>query len=295
MIISASRRTDIPAFYAPWFMGRIREGYCLVPNPYNRKQVSRVPLSPAEVEVIVFWTRDPRPLLPYLAELDERGYRTCFQFTLTGYPALLEPHLPEASALVGAFLDLARLVGPQRVLWRYDPILLCDLTDAAFHLAHFSELAAALSGATERATISLFDPYPQALRRLQRVGVRPHQAEGIDAALAGLLRALAATAQQQGMEMVSCAEPRDLSPYGIRPGKCIDEAYIARVFGLHVSAAKDPYQRPACGCVASKDIGIYGTCGHGCLYCYAQGGRLPAGAYHDPDGPALLSWPPDAA
>ncbi len=291
MIISASRRTDIPALYAPWFMERIRAGYCLVPNPYNRKQVSRVSLAPDDVEVIVFWTRDPRPLLPHLPELDERGYRYYFQFTLTGYPARLEPGLPQPERLLDAFLSLSRQVGPDRVLWRYDPILLCDLTDAAFHLQHFRQLSAALSGATRRVTISLFDPYPQALRRLRQAGVELAQAEGIDAALADLLRALAATAGERGMEIVSCAEPHDLSPYGIRPGKCIDDAYIARVFGLAVTSAKDRYQRPACGCVASKDIGMYGTCTHGCLYCYANAGRLPAGAYHDPHGAALLSWP----
>jgi len=291
MIISASRRTDIPALYAPWFMERIREGYCLVPNPYNRKQVSRVSLAPAEVEIIVFWTRNPRPLLSRLTELDQRGYRYYFQFTLTGYPASLEPHLPPAADLLASFLALSRQVGPQRVLWRYDPILLSDLTDAGYHLRRFRELAEALSGATQRVTISLFDPYPQALRRLRGAGVWARETQRIDAELADLLRGLSATAGEQGMEIVSCAEPRDLSPYGIPPGKCVDDAYIARVFGLQVPAAKDPHQRPACGCVASKDIGMYDTCAHGCLYCYASAGRLPAGAYHDPLGPALLAWP----
>src|SRR5580658_9366443 len=112
MIISASRRTDIPAFYASWFMNRLRAGFCLVPNPYNPRQTSRVSLVPADVDAIVFWTRNPRPLLPHLRELDERGYRTYFQFTILGYPRALDPRSPSPAAAVEIFQRLAQQVGP---------------------------------------------------------------------------------------------------------------------------------------------------------------------------------------
>ncbi len=122
MIISASRRTDIPAFYAEWFMQRIRAGYCTVPNPFNRGQVSTISLAPEDVDAIVFWTRFPRPLLPHLDELDRCGYRYYFQFTLLDYPRSLETHRPDVRQAVEAFRTLAERIGPERVIWRYDPI-----------------------------------------------------------------------------------------------------------------------------------------------------------------------------
>jgi hypothetical protein len=289
LIISASRRTDLPAFYAPWFMNRIRAGFCHVPNPFNPGQVAKVSLRPEDVEVIVFWTRDPRPLLPHLAELEARGYRYYFQFTLTGYPALFEPYLPERAILTQAFRELADRIGPDKVIWRYDPLALSNLTDHAFHYRSFSSLCTELSPHTRRVVLSLLDPYAKNRRRLRKLaadGAQIQEIIEIDAPLAELLRNLSATAQARGLEIVSCAEPLDLRPYGIAPGKCIDDQYIARTFGIAVTRTKDPRQRPACGCVQSKDIGAYDSCRHGCVYCYATQNARRA-ARHDPDAPGL--------
>ena len=294
MIISASRRTDIPAFYADWLMNRIRAGYCLVSNPFNPAQVARVSLLPEDVDAIVFWTRNPRPLLPHLAELDRRGYRYYFQFTLTGYPQALEPRLPERSLLLRAFRDLAGYVGPQRVIWRYDPIVLSTITDIPFHERNFAELAEALSGLTPRVVVSLLDPYAKNRRRLRKLaecGIVVRDIQGIDNGVGDLLRSLASLAKEHSMEITSCAEPWDLRRYGILPGKCVDDEYIARIFGIEVTHAKDEAQRPACGCVRSKDIGAYDTCLYGCVYCYATSDRVDPDALrarYDPDSPSLL-------
>ena len=293
MIISASRRTDIPAFYAEWFMRRIKEGYCLVPNPFNRRQVSRVPLSPKDVDAIVFWTRNPTPLMSYLHELDSMGYGYYFQFTLTGYPRFLEPNLPDLARLLESFHALAQRVGPERVIWRYDPILLSRCTPHAYHEDRFAQLAGALSGATTRVVISFFDAYRKAMQRLGRLvegSLDVWLVDDIDERMGILLRAIAQSAARNGFEITSCAEPWDMTPYGIKPGACIDAAYIERVLGVHVRADKDPYQRPACGCARSKDIGIYDTCRHGCQYCYAISGRLPGNARHDPGAASLITW-----
>ena len=293
MIISASRRTDIPVFYAEWFMRRIREGYCLVPNPFNRHQVSRVSLGQEDVDAIVFWTRNPTPLVPYLAELDSMGYRYYFQLTLTGYPRFLEPNLPDLARLLAGFQAVALRVGRERVIWRYDPILLSSRTSREYHRAHFAELADELAGSTTRVVISLFDGYRKAMRRLRGLGEEGFAVwttDGIDERTGRLLCSMARTAESHGLEITSCAEPWDLTPYGIRPGACIDAAYIQRVLGVRVTAEKDPSQRPACGCVRSKDIGVYDTCYHGCLYCYALSGRLPETAHHDPDCASLITW-----
>lgn len=303
MIISASRRTDIPAFYARWFINRIRAGFCDVPNPFNRQQVSHISLLPEDVEAIVFWTRNPRPLFPYLDELDERGYRYYFQYTLLGYPSEIDVSGPPLQASLLTFAELAQRVGRQRVIWRYDPIVLSEITPPEYHRTAYARLAHSLAGFTERSVISLMDDYPKIRARMQemaRQGARllpvlVDKSEG-QGSLPGwpgeLLRDLAAIAQSNQMEIVSCAEEIDLRPFGIRPGKCIDDEIIERIFGLEVSHTKDPGQRNACGCVVSKDVGMYDSCLFGCQYCYATTSFARARAKylrHDPEAPSLYS------
>jgi DNA repair photolyase len=167
-IISASRRTDLPAFYSEWLMNRLRAGFCLVPNPMNPGQVPRISLSPPEVEAIVFWTKDPRPLLQHLPEIEAMGHRYYFQFTLNAYPRELEPHAPSMQEAVDAFARLSAIVGPHRCLWRYDPIILTSLTDIDYHRARLDHLCAQLSGLTGRVTVSVVDFYRKAEKRWQQ-------------------------------------------------------------------------------------------------------------------------------
>ena len=274
MIISASRRTDIPAFYSEWFMNRIRAGYCTVPNPFNRNQVSRVDLRPGDVDVIVFWTRNPRPLFRHLDELDHLGYRYYFQYTVLNNPRAVDPKSPSVDAAIKTFRELADRVGSQRVIWRYDPIVLSEATSPGFHMASHTRIAEALAGATRRNVISIVDIYKKAQKRLnglrqQGVVVEEIKQAAISDEVGAMLEHLAATASRCDMEIFSCAEELDLLPYGIQPGKCVDDEYIARTFGLQLKTKKDPSQREACGCVVSKDIGMYDTCLFGCQYCYA--------------------------
>ena len=261
MIISASRRTDIPAFYAEWFMNRIRAGYCAVPNPFNRNQVSHVSLKPEDVDVIVFWTRNARPLLPHLAELDERGYRYYFQYTVMDNPRVIDPKSPPLEASLKTFRELADRIGPEKVIWRYDPIVFSNMTGPEFHQATYRRIAQALRGYTYRSVISIVDVYRKAqkrLRELAKQGVELLNCEG--EAFDDLMHALVHTANENGLEIVSCAEEIDLLPYGVRPGKCVDDEYIAKTFEINVTSKKDPSQREACGCVVSKDIGMYDSC-----------------------------------
>lgn len=294
MIVSASRRTDIPAFYSPWLLNRIRAGYCTVYNPFNRKQVTRVSLLPEDVTVMVFWTKNPAPLLPFLEEIKGRGLRFYFQYTLNAYPQALEPHLPSWEQNVASFQQLAGLIGPSRVIWRYDPIVISTVTDYAFHLHNFDSLAQRLQGCTQRVVISIVDAYRKAVsnfRLLAQQGITVQTRLCLEP-LAKLITAMAEIAAAHGMEIYSCAEAIDLSPYGVHAGKCIDAQYIRQVFGVTVDDSKDKNQRQQCGCVVSKDIGIYDTCLHGCTYCYAgtrQGGSKNR-QQHSPDSPSLLGW-----
>lgn len=295
MIISASRRTDIPAFYAEWFMHRIRAGYCVVPNPFNRKQETSISLKPEDVDVIVFWTRNPKPLLSFLPELDQRGFRYYIQYTLLNNPPELDPHVPRLESALRTFRELASQIGPQKVIWRYDPIVFSPKTDAYFHQRAYRQIAEALQGSTFRSVISLVDLYRKTQKRLddlarQGLEILTYTGQPLPW-FAKLMHTLAKIAHDNGMEIVSCAEEIDLQPYDIHPGKCIDDDYIARVFGLEVTHQKDKSQRKACGCVESRDIGMYDTCVYGCCYCYATSSFERARSnrqQHDPSFPSLL-------
>ncbi len=270
MIISASRRTDIPAFYAEWMIRRLREGYCTVPNPLNRNQVSRISLEPDDVEAIVFWTRNPAPLIPYLAELDSRGYRYYFQYTILGYPRQIDPKSPSPRAAIRTCHKLCQIVGPHRIIWRYDPIVFTGITQPEFHTNNFRRLAESLRGQTYRSVISIVDEYRKTERRWKKLEGTPAAIQPCDKTqFARLMQDLAASAKANGMDIVSCAEPIDLSPYGIRSGKCVDDELLKEVFRIEATRRKDPTQRDDCGCVVSRDIGMYDSCIFGCQYCYA--------------------------
>jgi DNA repair photolyase len=294
MIISASRRTDIPAFYAQWMINRIRAGFCTVPNPFNRRQVSRISLLPEDVDVIVFWTRNPAPLLPHLAEL-QRLHNFYFQFTLLGYPREIDPHSPSVPAAVAVFKELSERIGPDRVIWRYDPVVFTSLTDANFHRQNYRQLAGMLKQFTTRSIVSLMDRYRKAERRLKSLDTTLAAVESwTEEEVKSLLRHLANAARDNGMEIFSCAEEMDLTTCGIEPGKCIDDGLIAREFQTLVKSKKDPGQRDACGCVVSRDIGSYDSCLFGCQYCYAtqsfERARKNFTQEHDPNSPSLLGW-----
>ena len=293
MIISASRRTDIPAFYAQWMINRIKVGYCTVPNPFNRRQVSRISLRPEDVDVIVFWTRNPAPLLPHLAEIQQHIPNFYFQFTILGYPRKIDPNSPSVTAAVAAFKELSDRIGPGRVIWRYDPLVFTSLTDAEFHRQNYGQLAGMLKQYTTRSIVSLMDRYRKAERRLKAL-------DTTDAAMKSwtqeqvrdLMQDLADVARDNGMEIFSCAEEMDLSTSGVRPGKCIDDGLIVQEFNTLVKNKKDPSQRDACGCIVSRDIGMYDSCLFGCQYCYAtqsfERAKKNYTEEHDPDSPSLL-------
>ncbi len=293
MIISASRRTDIPAFYPNWFINRIRAGYCTVPNPFNRKQISYISLLPEDVQTIVFWTRNPRPLFDGLAELDDRGFPYYFQFTLVNNPRAFDPYSPPLEKALQTFADLARRVGPARVIWRYDPIVISNITPPDFHAENYARIAQALKGYTKRSVVSIVDQYRKFNKRIKELkhsGIYMNYSID-DTVLNGFVPELVQTAQDNGMQIVSCAENIDLLHYGIKPGKCIDDDLISKELKVNVAGRKDPSQRKECGCVISRDIGMYDSCLFGCRYCYAtRSFKLSRRQFrdHNPESPSLI-------
>lgn len=287
MIISASRRTDIPAYYSEWFFRRLREGCFCVRNPVSPRRVSRLSVSPETVDGIVFWTKNPIPMLSRLSELEPYPYY--IQFTLTGYGRDIEPGLPDKrGALIPAFQRLAEQAGAERVVWRYDPILISGRYSAEYHMRAFGEIARSLRGCTRRVVISFVDVYAKNRRALQAL----EAAAPDDGQIRTLAAAMSAAAAENGMQIFTCAEQADLSAYRVRHGSCVDRELLGRLNGCRLKEKRDRNQRGACGCMESVDIGAYDTCPGGCRYCYAVRSRACADrnrAQYDPASPLLCS------
>ena len=262
MIHSASRRTDIPAWYGEWFMNRLREGFALVPNPYaeNLHTLRKIPLSPDVVDCIVFWSKNPRPFLKFLPEIRRMGYPFYFQFTLNPYEQAIEQNLPSLEERIDTFHHLSAMIGPERIVWRYDPVIIDKAHPSDWHGAQFERLCALLHADACRCIFSFFDRYAK-----DQSGFR----EADEAAMRAVARGFSSTAAQYGLPLSTCSEAIDLSGYGIPHAACIDPVQISRILGCPVRAKKDPNQRPFCGCMESVDIGSYNSCINGCVYCYA--------------------------
>ncbi|MBE0472425.1 MAG: DUF1848 domain-containing protein [Methyloprofundus sp.] len=292
MIISASRRTDIPAFYHKWFMNRIRAGFLLTRNPFNAHQISRVSLKASDVDAIVFWTRNPTHMMRHLPELDGLGYNYYFQYTVTGYPRSIEAAVPKPYSAVETFSKLSEMVGKNRIVWRYDPILLSNQVDMAEHKRLFTKLAGFLAGKTEKVVVSFSDFYKKTERNLKAVdGLSYSDITQDSCQLLDLSRFMADVARGHGMTITSCAEHVDTDGAGIPHGKCIDDQILKDVFGLSVSGHKDKGQREECGCIKSVDIGMYNTCLHECAYCYATFNKqavINNKKRHDENSPFLI-------
>lgn len=287
MIVSASYRTDIPAFYAAWFRRRLEAGFCRVRNPYGGGDYE-VSLRPEDVDGFVFWTRNLRPLLPYL-EAVRQVAPFVVQFTVTGYSRALEASVIAAAEAVAQLRELRRHWGPRVAVWRYDPVVFTSDFDGAAHRANFAALAKALSGTVDEVVLSVVNPYRKTRRNLDRAAHCNGFAwrDPPDEEKRDLLAGLAAIAAGVGMRPTLCSQP-ELAPPGLAAARCIDASRLADV-AQRPLAAREGGNRPGCHCALSRDIGAYDTCPHGCVYCYAVVERDRARAnFHAHDPAALM-------
>lgn len=279
MIVSVSRRTDIPAFYSEWFFHRIKEGFVQTKNPMNPKQIRLVSLSPNDVDCFVFWSKDPFPMMEKLYLLKEYGFY--FQFTLNGYGKDIEAGLPSLENRINTMKKLCDTVGKEKIVWRYDPILITEKYSAEFHKEMFGRLADKLDGCFDSSVISFVDRYGKNAKRFDEKGIREPTYEEVRS----VAESFAAIGREKGFDISTCAEKTELGVYGIGHSSCIDIGRIQRIMGREVKAAADRNQRDGCRCVSSVDIGTYDTCLHGCVYCYANRSDKSAQsgfARHDP-------------
>jgi hypothetical protein len=314
VIVSASRATDIPALYGEWLLRRLQAGWCVRVNPFNRRPRR---ISFERARAVVFWTKNPAPLLPRLGEIDARGIGYYFTFTLNDYEHEgLEPGIPPLLERIDTFQRLSERLGRERVVWRYDPILVGRQLTPDAVLERIARVGAAVHRHTRKLVISFADiaRYPSVRRRLRSAG-----SDAIGEPGPGEILRIAAGIRELnrgwGLEIATCAETADLGRFGIGRNRCVDDELLARAFpgdaalmdflGSGARAEKRPLagasdgvahplkdrgQRAACGCIVSTDIGRYGTCTHGCVYCYANMSHAAAAAAHarhDPESESL--------
>ena len=264
MILSASRRTDIPAYYSDWMVNRINERYVYVRNPMNNKQVSKINLDPEAVDCIIFWSKNPKPMLDKLEHFN--NYTYYFQFTLNPYDNDIEKNLPPKDDIIKTFKKLSDIIGPRRIIWRYDPVLFNNRYTIDYHIEEFNKIARQLKDYTEKVTFSFIDFYKKISGNIKSHRI----AEIAFDDKIKIARNFSKIAKEKNLLIDTCAEGIDLSQYNIIRAKCIDDKLIEKITGNNYSIKKDKNQRLECGCVKSADIGGYNSCLNGCIYCYAN-------------------------
>ncbi len=336
VIISASRSTDIPAFYAKWFFNRLEAGYCVWRNPFNQQPMR---ISFDQCKAIVFWTKNPKPIIPYLHELDEKGIHYYFQFTMNDYENEgFEPNVPKLEHRIETFKELSQKIGKERVIWRFDPLIVTSTLTPRELLKRIWNIGNKILGYTEKLVFSFADV--KAYRKVQSNLVKDcptlFNKENVATAemtddqriefVEGLVKCRAAWAEKGwDLTLATCAEEVDLQTYGIEHNRCIDSELLERIsqgdndfiyylrtgkmpeknnlFGNsnpttvlppkpYPKKLKDPGQRKICGCMISKDIGMYNTCRHFCVYCYANTSRetvLRNKDKHSDDSESIIS------
>lgn len=282
MILNTGSRTDIPAFYSDWFFNRIREGFVLVRNPYNPVMVTRYLLKPDVVDAVVFCTKNPIPMLSRLEEFSD--FDTFWFVTITPYGRDIEPFVPEKEEILEAFCRLSKIVGIQRVSWRYDPVFLTEKYSADFHIRRFEQMAGRLKGAAGQCVVSFIDLYEKTRRNFP--GVRSVS----DREQAYLIDAFSQIAGGCGLQIHLCCENAGLVRDNVDAAGCMSKEVLERAIGCKLDVPKRKAARAECSCLLGADIGAYNTCGHGCLYCYANYDRQAVLANmknHEPSSPLL--------
>jgi Domain of unknown function (DUF1848) len=278
MIISASYKTDIPTFYGEWFKNRLEAGFCKMVNPYNQ-QVYKVELTPESVDGFVFWTKNIGPFLKHLPEVHEKGYAFIVQHTINGYPRELEFRVINYSHTIEHMKKLSGEYGPNVAVWRYDPVIISSLTPLEWHRRNFEKLASALEGTTDEVVVSFAQIYKKTKRNMdwaaKEFGFNWDEHETMsDEDVKGLVTELVQIAKSYGMQLKICSQKAYLIPGIIEEARCVDADRLEMISNKLIKGkSKQKGNRKECGCFASKDIGEYDTCPHGCVYCYAVQNR----------------------
>ncbi|MBQ7359511.1 MAG: DUF1848 domain-containing protein [Lachnospiraceae bacterium] len=283
MILHTGNRTDIPAYYSKWFVNRLQEGVVCVRNPYNPTAITKYRLDPEVVDMIVFCTKNPAPLLPYMGILEPYGQY--WYVTITPYEADIEPHVPDKSKVMEDFKELSGRLGVERVGWRYDPIFLSEKYALERHIRDFEAMASTLAGYTDTCVISFIDLYQKVVKNFPEV-----KEVGKEEKIA-LVKAFVEIGRKYGMTIKTCGEGDEWEQYGVDCSGCMTQEVYERALGCGIQVPKTKGARTDCGCILGGDIGAYNTCGHLCRYCYANYDEKTVKynmRNHDPKSPLLI-------
>ncbi len=274
-IISASRRTDIPAFYGDWFINRLKEGFAGLVNPFGGQKYF-VSLRQADVACFVFWSKNLAPFVNKLKVIEQMGYNFYFNCTITALPGVFESNVDKQAA-IEALKKISRMYSAEHINWRYDPIIISSVSDYDFHVRNFENIAAELAGCVRRCYFSFMVEYAKVKRNCaefeKNYGIKVLQTD--KELRVKLANELAEIAAGYGIEMFSCCGDYLIGPR-IKKAHCIDGGIVQQLFGLDEWSYSPKPTREQCGCTESTDIGAYDTCPHGCVYCYANSNKRKA-------------------
>lgn len=283
MILNTGSRTDIPAYYSDWFYNRIQAGYVLVRNPYYPTQITKYLLSPEVIDVMVFCTKNPLPMLDRLSLLND--FDTFWFVTITPYGRDIEPYVPPREEVIHSFSRLSAAVGSRRMSWRYDPVFITDRYSVEYHIEQFGSMSKALSGYTDQCVVSFIDLYEKTRRNFPGIrSVTASEQERLTAVFSQI-------AKEHGMQIHLCCENAGLVRENVDADGCMSKAVLEKALGCRLNVPKKKMARNECSCLLGSDIGAYNTCGHGCLYCYANYDRETVAQnrrLHDAASPLLI-------
>lgn len=283
MIINTGCRTDIPAYFSEWFFNRIKEGYVYVRNPYYKNQVMKYRLAPDVVDCLSFCTKNPAPMLPRMNEIE--AFRQFWFVTITPYGKEIEPNVPDKEKVMEDFKKLSDIIGAEKIGWRYDPIFITDRYTLKSHIDNFENMAATLSGYTHDCVISFIDLYEKTKRNFP--GVKAVTSEERNTIASEFVR----IGKKYDIKIKTCVEGQELSKYGVDCSGCMTKPVIEKAIGAKLKIREKKSTRGACSCVLGNDIGVYNTCGHACIYCYANYDRktvIDNMKLHNPKSPFLI-------
>ena len=260
MIISASRRTDIPSLHTKWFLNRLKEEYVITQNPISKNNFYKIPLDKNIIDIIVFWSKNPN--IDFLKEVKDLGYKFYLHFTITPYDKNIEKNIPDKNLLIKKFQTISKLFGKEKIIWRYDPIILNDDFNANYHINNFKNFADSLNGYTDECIFSFVQIYSKIKNNIKNIN---------DNDKIILIKNIKEISEKNNIKLKSCSQDFDnITNIRVEKSACIDKERIQKILGYSIKEKKDKSQRKLCNCIESIDIGMYNTCTNGCIYCYAN-------------------------
>ena len=283
MILNTGLRTDIPGFFSEWFYNRIEEGFVYVRNPYVKNQIYSYRLDPELIDCIIFCTKNPKPMLENLEKIDK--FNQYWHITITPYEKEIEPNVPPMNDVLESFKYLSKKLGKENVTLRYDPIFINEKYTLEKHIESFEYIANSLSDYTTEAIISFIDLYEKTKRNF------PKAREVTKDERLKLGKEFAQIGKKNNITIKTCVEGTELDKFGIDSSGCMTKEVIERAINKNLNIPKQKARNGECYCLLNNDIGEYNTCGHGCLYCYANSNKRLVKRnlkLHDPKSPILI-------